>query len=162
MSALIYEMHRDELNDAASMRQAMIYEVDGKDLDGTDPAWRERFVAFFSAHQQAGSGEVFGAKDMGRLIGTSAVYIPKSHLSEIHRRRWAYITSVYITPEYRRKGFGKILTQRAVDWARHRGCFAVRLRSSEMGRPLYKDVGFAPSDELEIRLVNITQNSDQE
>jgi len=50
------------------------------------------------------------------------------------------------------------LMRECIEWLRSMGCDAVRLQSTVEGRPLYESLGFAPTDELELKL-NATKRS---
>jgi GNAT superfamily N-acetyltransferase len=95
---------------------------------------------------------LFVAEADGRPIGVAAVYLLKNHRSDIFARQSAYVSNVWVEPAHRRQGIATALTRDAIDWARAKGCEVVRLRSSQMGRPVYASLGFTPSDEMELRL----------
>ncbi|HEX9037770.1 MAG TPA: GNAT family N-acetyltransferase [Ktedonobacterales bacterium] len=69
-------------------------------------------------------------------------------LLESHRAR-GYVSTVYTIPDYRRRGIARQLMTNLMTHARELGVSRLILRASEMGRPLYLDLGFAPSDSLE-------------
>ncbi|HEU5440218.1 MAG TPA: GNAT family N-acetyltransferase [Ktedonobacterales bacterium] len=68
-----------------------------------------------------------------------------------HRRR-GFVSSVYTRPEYRRQGISRQLMQMLIAWAREHGLLRLILRASDMGRPLYSELGFAPSRGMELDL----------
>ncbi len=53
-----------------------------------------------------------------------------------------YIASVYTSPEYRRRGYAKLLINELINEARERGLGNLWLLASREGRYLYKDCGF--------------------
>ncbi|MFI5278746.1 MAG: GNAT family N-acetyltransferase, partial [Ktedonobacterales bacterium] len=69
-------------------------------------------------------------------------------LLDFHRRR-GYVSSVYTRLEYRRRGIARNLMERLIARAREMGMSRLILWASEMGRPLYLDLGFAPAHALE-------------
>lgn len=69
-----------------------------------------------------------------------------------HQRRRGFVTSVYTRPAYRRQGVARQLMTMLIEHARAEGLQRLILWSSEMGRPLYEDLGFASSRGLEIDL----------
>jgi ribosomal protein S18 acetylase RimI-like enzyme len=69
-----------------------------------------------------------------------------------HQRRRGFVTSVYTRPAYRRQGVARQLMTMLIEHARAEGLQRLILWSSEMGRPLYEDLGFTPSRGLEIDL----------
>jgi hypothetical protein len=46
----------------------------------------------------------------------------------------------------------RAITLATIEWARANGCVVIRLRASEMGRLVYRSLGFTPTDEMELRL----------
>ena len=149
---IIREIAPQELATTAELRRAMTMEVDGTDYDRAHPGWRERYMKFFGELLQSNRGQFFVADVAGQLIGSAAVYKLANHRSAIVLQQSAYVCTVYVKPEFRRRGIARALTQQAVAWAQRNGCEVVRLRTSPMGRPVYESIGFAQSDELELRL----------
>ncbi len=69
-------------------------------------------------------------------------------LTELHRMR-GYVSSVYTAPEFRRRGVARTLMDNLLAHARELGVTRLILWASELGRPLYLDLGFVPSRGLE-------------
>ena len=68
------------------------------------------------------------------------------------RGRYAYLMSLYVEPEYRRKGMARALVERTIAWAREQGIVEVRLHASDQGRPLYEGIGFRQTNEMRMML----------
>lgn len=68
-----------------------------------------------------------------------------------HRRR-GFVSSVYTLPAYRRQGNSRRLMQMLIAWAREHGLLRLILWASDMARPLYSELGFAPSRGMELNL----------
>ena len=149
---IIREIALQELAKTADLRREMTMEVDGTDYDRAHPGWRERYMQFFGDLLQSNRGQFFVAEIAGELIASAAVYKLANHRSAIILAQSAYVCTVYVKPEFRRRGIARALTQQAVAWAQRNGCDIVRLRTSPMGRPVYESLGFVQSDELELRL----------
>jgi GNAT superfamily N-acetyltransferase len=141
----------DEYPLAAEMRRQMSVEHDG-DFDARSPDWRERYCAFFSGKQHAGKAQLFLAFDGDKPIGMTIVSLQEHYRTEVFGVLFAYVNSVFVYPEYRRRGIARELMNMAIAWARERGCVSVRLRASDQGRPLYQSMGFAPTSEMYIEL----------
>ncbi|MGH7503359.1 MAG: GNAT family N-acetyltransferase [Longimicrobiales bacterium] len=60
----------------------------------------------------------------------------------------AYISSLYVTPDARFRGFGAGLLEQALNWARTAGAHAVILWPTERSRGLYQRHGFATKNDL--------------
>jgi GNAT superfamily N-acetyltransferase len=151
-AATIRPLTTAEIGIARDMRHKMIGELDGFDPDERYPGWRGRFLEFYTLKLEDGRAALFVAETDGRPVGVAAVYLLKNHRSDIFARQSAYVSNVWVEPASRRKGIAAALTRKTIEWARSKGCEVVRLRSSQMGRPLYSAIGFTPSDEMELRL----------
>lgn len=66
------------------------------------------------------------------------------------RRAWLH--SIYVAPEYRRRGIARALTRAMVEWCREQGFRSVYLHASDQGRPLYESLGFTASSEMRLEL----------
>ena len=142
----------DEIEVAKTMRAAMIRELDGFDPDDAYSGWRERYVEFYAPKMRDGRASLFVAELDRAPIGVAAVYLLENHRSGIFARRSAYMSNVFVEPAHRRRGIAASLTRMAVEWAASKGCEVVRLRSSRQARSVYASLGFAPSEEMELRL----------
>ncbi len=120
--------------------------------DEIDPGWRERFREFFTSRQALGRAQLFLAYDGAQAIGMSITYIGEHYRTAVFGRTYAMLHGVFVKPAYRRRGIARALTQAAIDWARERGCYSVRLHSSDMGMPLYRSLGFETTSDMELRL----------
>jgi GNAT superfamily N-acetyltransferase len=73
------------------------------------------------------------------------------NFADAHRRR-GFVSNVYTRPAYRRQGISRALMTTLIAWAREHGLHRLILWASDMGRPLYEGLGFAPSRGLELHL----------
>jgi GNAT superfamily N-acetyltransferase len=67
-------------------------------------------------------------------------------------RKRGFVSSVFTRPAYRRQGIARRLMQMLIASAREEGVERLILWSSEMGRPLYEELGFTGSRGLELNL----------
>ena len=63
-----------------------------------------------------------------------------------------YILNVYTDHDYRKRGLARQLVQMAVDWCAAHDIRTVSLHASSQGKPLYEDLGFAPTNEMRMML----------
>ena len=77
---------------------------------------------------------VFLAEDDGRPCGTASA-TPYSTTT-------AWIGMVLVHPDFRRRGIGTILMNRAIEHLRLRGLEAIKLDATDDGRPVYLKLGF--------------------
>jgi len=78
-------------------------------------------------------GEVFVAERDGAVVGASAC---------AHFGATGWIGAVAVVPEARRGGLGRALTEVAVACLRERGASTIQLYATDMGRPIYEQLGF--------------------
>jgi GNAT superfamily N-acetyltransferase len=60
----------------------------------------------------------------------------------------AHILNVYTEPVFRRQGFARSLMTAMLSWCREHGINRVSLHASDKGRPLYRSLGFNPTNEM--------------
>lgn len=89
----------------------------------------------------------------GRVItggGLVVVPWPGSPMNFEPRRAW--ILNVYVEPDQRRRGFARRIMQALIDLGKARGFRTLALHASDDGRPLYEQLGFAPTREMRLLL----------
>lgn len=141
----------DEYPHAAEMRRQMSVEQNN-DFDARSSGWRAGYCAYFSEKQDAGAAQLFLAFDGGKPVGMTIVSLLDNYRTAAFGVRFAYVNSVYVYPQYRRRGIARRLMEMALTWARENGCTQVRLRASNDGRPLYEQLGFRASTEMQLDL----------
>ena len=58
------------------------------------------------------------------------------------------VVNVYTEPPWRGKGVARALMRTVMEWAAAQGFDRVILHASDVGRPLYQSLGFAPTNEM--------------
>lgn len=59
-----------------------------------------------------------------------------------------YLMSMYTQPDYRGRGIASQIVKEAVRWTKNNGYTSMRLHASEMGRGVYRNLGFVRSWEM--------------
>ncbi|MBE5793808.1 MAG: GNAT family N-acetyltransferase [Clostridiales bacterium] len=104
---------------------------------------RDNCRAFFENGLKEMTCDAVIAEDNGRCVGTAiAFYYLSVPSSRNHTGRNAYITSVFVEPDYRRQGIASEMLRRIVSRAQAYGCVNIMLTATEMGKPLYEKLGF--------------------
>lgn len=107
------------------------------------PAIQENCCAYFTDALQEDTCDILLAEVDGICVGTGIVFYYRSVPSRLNPLgRNAYLTSMYVKPEHRRKGIGSSILHRIVEIASLRGHQILMLNASEMGKPLYRKIGF--------------------
>ncbi|MGB7338902.1 MAG: GNAT family N-acetyltransferase [Phototrophicaceae bacterium] len=63
-----------------------------------------------------------------------------------------YLLNVYTEPDYRRRGLARQLLTTSLDYCKAHHYPRVRLHASIYGRPLYQDLGFLATNEMQLTL----------
>lgn len=64
--------------------------------------------------------------------------------------RSASIGNVYTFPAHRRRGIARMLMETILSWCDQHGIDQITLSASEQGRPLYRSLGFVPTEEMRL------------
>jgi ribosomal protein S18 acetylase RimI-like enzyme len=62
--------------------------------------------------------------------------------------RSAFLTAVYVAPDWRGRGLGRAVSEAVIDWARERGFESIRLHVADWNdaaRRVYESLGFEPT-----------------
>ena len=87
--------------------------------------------------------DVILAEDNGKCIGTGIIFFYDSVPSIFNiAGKNAYITSLYVEPDYRHKGIGRTIVEKLIEAAATRGYQIIMLNASDMGKPMYQKLGF--------------------
>lgn len=123
--------------------------------EGEERIAHDEFLAAFvaSTRDELARGAQRGwiAEADGRVVACALLiwWEMPPNFTQLRRRR-GLVTSVYTLPEYRRQGVARRLMVQLVAEARALGVQRLVLWASDMARPLYEDLGFGPSDGLEL------------
>jgi GNAT superfamily N-acetyltransferase len=83
----------------------------------------------------------FVMEDDGKIAGTSATIT--------YEGRFAWIGMVLVDPDYRNRGIGTALLQRAVEYLDDAGVPTLKLDATPAGKPLYEKMGFVTEYEID-------------
>jgi GNAT superfamily N-acetyltransferase len=93
------------------------------------------------------------AEQDGRAVGGMQIAWLRVPPSRVDRTgRTAYLYGLRVIPEYRRRGIGLALVERAVGLAREHGAGTVTLQASDQGAAVYAKLGFEPTAEMALLL----------
>jgi len=142
----------DELSACADMYAEMYKEAGMMPWEPLDGAWRARFVARYAERIAAGEVLYMIALYNGQIAGSAAAAV-RSHPGFAQEMPpIGAISGVYVRPEHRRRDIARRLTLACIEYLRAKGCTRIRLHASAMGRPLYEQLGFLHTNEMELRL----------
>lgn len=140
----------DDSYTIARLRQAMWDEM--RPDDPADRTFREATFVFWYEALESGRAVGWIAEVDGQAVGITMLLLHDHPPRPFGQLRRGYVTSVYVTPAYRRQGHGKALMQAAIAYGREQGLQRLELRTSPVGRALYESVGFEAVELLIKRL----------
>ncbi len=114
--------------------------------------WESRVLAFLgNARRELGYRAFVAESDDGRVVGSAGCQRFAGLYPDVLEptyRRYGYLWGVYVEPDHRRQGVAHRLTHAATDYLTSIGCTRVLLHASPLGRSVYADLGFQPSNEM--------------
>ncbi len=88
------------------------------------------------------------ALDNEKAIGCASIsYITIMPTFDHPNGKRAHLMNVYTNKAYRKRGIATKMIQILIDEAKKKGCTEITLDATDMGRPLYKKVGFSENRE---------------
>lgn len=91
----------------------------------------------------------FVAEKSGVIMATGSVWAREAPpLPGIEGVRSGYVFSMYVRPDFRRKGLGDALLRATLEWATHHGCRRLTLHTTTPAQDFYRNRGFIPTEEL--------------
>jgi GNAT superfamily N-acetyltransferase len=103
----------------------------------------QELVKFFNNHFADNTLVEWVAEEDGKIVGTAAILFfefPPAFTNPSGIK--GYITNMFTVPEYRGQGLASELLKKVLDEARSRSVKNILLAASDMGKPVYKKVGF--------------------
>ena len=135
----------DELDELVAWRMEVLRCVFELPEDADVSALREENLRYYREELPRGGHVAAFAELGGERVGCAALCLQREMPSPDNPDgRCAYLMNVYTVPAMRGAGVGKAVVGWLVGEARRLGAGKVYLESSEAGKRLYADVGFAP------------------
>ena len=86
------------------------------------------------------------AETVGECVGTGILFYYDSVPSAFNvTGKNAYITGMYVEPDYRGRGIGTAILNKVVETALKKEYKVIMLNASDMGKPMYEKMGFTKS-----------------
>ena len=150
-----YAIRRATADDAALLAEhrARVWREVGDWDDESMAAQVPIWTAWLHDAVESGTYVAFVAEERGEAIASGAllihVAIPRPRAASDREGR---VQSVYVVPDARRRGVGRALMDRIVEYARATALIRLTLHPSDEARPLYVALGFSALDEMGLRI----------
>ena len=153
-------LRKAELSDTELLAELRLEFTEVCEGDREYEPLKESCLRYFEKAFADNTCDAMLAEDNGKIIGTGIVFYYDSVPSPFNiTGKNAYITSMYVSPEYRHQGIGSQLLECVIEAARKRGYVIIMLNASEAGRGLYEKHGF--SDIHNGMLLNLREQADR-
>lgn len=143
----------DDVRDLVRLRRAM-FEAMGYDdpaqLDAADAAAKAYFT------EAIPTGEFYGwlaVTPSGEAVSSGGVVLDRHPPGPTNLSgQTGYIMNLVTVLSYRRQGIARRVLQTMIAWLAERGIQHMALHATEIGRPLYRELGFVNGNEMQLRL----------
>jgi GNAT superfamily N-acetyltransferase len=149
---IIRPVRPDEVSTVLYHRRQMFTEMGEHDVEALDEMARASHMIFGEALRNGTYRGWFVEADGKIVAGGGVLLVAFQPSPGDPRPTRAYIVNVYTEPAYRRRGHARRLMEEMVAWCRAQGFAGVSLHATDEGRPLYQSMGFAPTNEMRLRL----------
>jgi len=106
--------------------------------------------------EQLSNGNLVGfivRNDVGQVAGSGCLWIKKEQPNPTHPRLEApYLLSMFTEKNFRRQGVARLIVKTSMEWSREHGYDRINLHATEVGKPLYEELGFKPTNEMQLKL----------
>ena len=135
----------DEVDEVVRLRVAFVADVRGRPPAELGDAFEAATAGFVRDRTAAGRLRSWFAEADGHRIGiVSVLVVDAAPLPEDLRDRDGYVINMYVAPEARGRGVARGLLEALLADAEEQGLRRTYLHSTDAGRPLYEQTGFAP------------------
>ncbi len=145
------------MSEPLAIRRATMHDIEtlvelrlalqSENSDGIEVDWaaaREAFRRYFTDTLPPEVFVVFVAEAGGRVVATSGVsFVSRPPGGTSFLKCEGYVTNVYTVPEWRGRGVATALMNATIEYAQQRGARLVYLHTSDAGRSVYEQLGFA-------------------
>jgi GNAT superfamily N-acetyltransferase len=110
--------------------------------------WKEIFMESLKEYRRdLKCSTIVVVNELDEVVGSCVCQIYSTtslHPDVIKRSTYqgGYLWGVFVKPEYRNKGLGKIMISGCTEYFKEIGCSEAKLWASEKGKPIYKHNGY--------------------
>jgi len=141
-----------DLDTLVSHRRAMFHDMGYNDEVALD-SMSAKFRVWLLEHMNAGDYQAWlaSAPD-GSIAAGAGLWLMDWPPHMIGKGRRGNILNVYTNENFRRRGLARQLMEVVVQWCRKNDIDTVILHASATGKGLYEAMGFAPTNEMRLRM----------
>jgi N-acetylglutamate synthase-like GNAT family acetyltransferase len=151
----------EDLAVIVSMKLRMFDEAGYADLLKENAA--EQIQKKYNEMYGASTASHFVIEDNGTIVACAGAFlkddIPYCFYKTEH---YGFIGDVYVSPQFRKRGYARSLTQAVIEWLEGKGIHTIRLLATPEARHMYHQLGFVQTDEMVLHLSNMPPSPDLE
>ena len=155
------------VSDEISIRQATVQDIPDlvrlrrmmfESMGYNDPAQMDPADAAASAYlaQAMPAKQFYGwlaVTPTGEAVGSGGVVFDQHPPGPTNiSGRTGYIMNLVTDPRYRRRGIARRMMRTMIEWLAGQNIQRVTLHATDVGQPLYEELGFVDSNEMSLRL----------
>jgi GNAT superfamily N-acetyltransferase len=145
----------DDLEIAVRHRSAMFADM-GHRRNAEFEAMTQLSAPWFCNHIADGSyiGYLIETADADRRVvaGGGVLFLDWPPTYRDPQSLRGYILNIFVEPEHRRRGLARVVTNACLEACRARAIRTVSLHAASAAKPLYEQMGFAPTNEMRLDL----------
>ena len=136
---------REDAAEAARLWMQSAQEHTGHDkIYATAPGAERVMRRFLTDLTSSSHSFLFVAESGGRTVGFISGELREGSPT-FRQRTWASVDDVFVEPDYRNRGMGRVLLKSVEEWAKERGADGISLQvaaANGRGRKFYGELGF--------------------
>jgi GNAT superfamily N-acetyltransferase len=91
--------------------------------------------------------------EKGQAAGSGCLWIKKEQPNPTHPRLEApYLLSLFTEKRFQKKGVARLIVKTAIAWGKEHCFDRINLHATDVGKPLYEQFGFKPTNEMQLNL----------
>ncbi len=115
-----------------------------KECEEKDSKMTDSYREFMKSKIESTDGKVFVARKNDKIVGYTMVFI-KDEIPIFRNKKTGFVSDLFVKKEFRNKGIGAMLVEKAFEWFRQKGMKFVSLpvyADNAPARSFYRKLGF--------------------
>jgi len=116
-------------------------------------ASNEKLISLYNQYYDEASAFHYLAEENNTVVAMVGGFLKSDFPFSLYPNPvYGFIGDVFVSPEYRRKGYARILSNKVIQKIKQSDVDTIRLLASDAAKPLYEKLGFEPADMMAMQL----------